>query len=296
MRAILNKFFVKFILNIPPKSSYIEDISLGNEIPKIIHQTFSSKKLPTQIQKNVENIKFQNPDWVHKFYDDGDRTNYIESNFPELLKYYLSISPDYGAARADFFRYLVIYKEGGVYLDIKSGLSKPLDDIIKESDSLILSHWTQYDPRFKLGFYKGIQNQNGELQQWHIISVSGHPILKKVINTVCSNIQKYNPLLHGTGKMGVLRLTGPIAYTGAITPLISVYPCRVELSHEKVGLIYNVLDTYDIHHQAFGKQHYSYIKKSIIKQSTFINLLLCIQNFIKSVLKTLISKLNNLRH
>ena len=91
-------------------------------------------------------------------------------------------------------------------------------------------------------------------------------------------------------------MSGTIACTEAITPLTSVYPCRVELSHEKIGLIYNALDTYDAHHQIFGKQHYTQIKTSIIKQSTFINLLLCIHNFIKRILKTIISHLFKLKY
>ncbi len=38
--------------------------------------------------------------------------------------------PRYGVVLADIFRYLVIYNEGGVYLDIKSTVNRPLDEII----------------------------------------------------------------------------------------------------------------------------------------------------------------------
>lgn len=264
---------------------YIDTICMGNTIPKVIHQTFSTKLLPPKLQENIENLKLQNPNWIHKLYDDDDIENYIRLNFPKLVKLYLSIDPAYGAARADFFRYLIIYKEGGVYLDIKSGLNRPLDTIIKNEDTLLLSHWTQYHPNFKLGFYKGITNPNGELQQWHIISVKGHPALKSVIITVCNNIEKYNPFLNGTGKMGVLNLTGPVAYTNAVTPLINFYPCRIEPSHEDIGLIYNVLDFHEAHHKVFEKQHYSQINTSIIKQSVLINIPLNLFNSLKKLIK-----------
>ncbi len=298
MNTNLNKLLARFRLNTQINDlndSYVRSIIFKPQIPKIIHQTFYTKNLPAELKKNIDNIKSQNPDWAHNLYDDTDIENYIKLNFPELLKFYLLINPIYGAAKADFFRYLVIYKEGGVYLDIKSGVSKPLNEIIKQNDSLLLSHWTQYDPSIKLGFYKGINNPNGEIQQWHILSASGHPIIKKVIDSVCSNIKKYNPLLHGTGKLGVLRLTGPIAYTEAITPLTSIYPCRVELSHEEAGLIYNVLDSHDTHHKVFGKQHYTMIKSSIVKQSTLMNTLLNVFNFIKKVSKLVIVFLHKLR-
>ena len=44
-------------------------------------------------------------------------------------------------ARADFFRYLLVYQLGGVYLDIKSSLDKPLKDVLRAEDQFILTHW-----------------------------------------------------------------------------------------------------------------------------------------------------------
>ena len=39
-----------------------------------------------------------------------------------------------------FFRYLLMYEIGGVYLDIKSTANKKLDDVLEENDAFILSH------------------------------------------------------------------------------------------------------------------------------------------------------------
>ena len=48
-------------------------------------------------------------------------SNYIRREYGEsILSCYLRIDPVYGAARADLFRYLLLYRTGGVYLDIKS--------------------------------------------------------------------------------------------------------------------------------------------------------------------------------
>jgi mannosyltransferase OCH1-like enzyme len=51
---------------------------------------------------------------------------------------YKKIIPN--AARADLFRYCLIYEKGGVWLDIKSA-AKPLCDLIKKYDKLIFSTW-----------------------------------------------------------------------------------------------------------------------------------------------------------
>jgi mannosyltransferase OCH1-like enzyme len=42
-------------------------------------------------------------------------------------------------AKADFWRYLVLYKYGGVYIDIDSSIDVPLDSFINGGDCAILS-------------------------------------------------------------------------------------------------------------------------------------------------------------
>jgi inositol phosphorylceramide mannosyltransferase catalytic subunit len=288
MKTYFRKLFAPFILNVATNKQHVRNLAFGTSIPKIIHQTFPTKDLPLELKENVEMIKRLNPEWKHVLYDDEDMSQYVLKNFPELWEIFSKLNPMYGAARADFFRYLLAYAEGGVYLDIKSGVSKPLNEIIKDDDSLILSYWTQYSPEHKLGFYRGINNPNGEIQQWHIISCSGHPILKSVINLVCDNINKYNPLIHGTGKGGVLRVTGPVAYTESTTPLIPIYPCRVELSHEVAGLVYTKFTAIDGHHKAYQKTHYSQLNTSITKQSLMVNALLPFVNHGKLILKKIL--------
>ena len=64
--------------------------------------------------------------------DDADINEYIGRAYGErLLGEFNRISPSYGATRADFFRYLLLYREGGVYLDIKSSMERPLDEVLQ---------------------------------------------------------------------------------------------------------------------------------------------------------------------
>ena len=113
--------------------------------------------------------------------------DFIIKNYDkERLNLYTSINPEYGAARADYFRYLLLYKYGGVYLDIKSGMKKSLNHIIDKDDEYILCHWATKDNAKILG------NTLGEFQQWHIISKPKHPFLKAVIK----NVEKMLNLLH----------------------------------------------------------------------------------------------------
>jgi mannosyltransferase OCH1-like enzyme len=111
-------------------------------IPKIIHQTFSAQRdMPDFLAVNIAQLRQMNPGWEYRLYEDEDCARFIRENYDaDIYRLYEAIHPDYGAARADFFRYLLLYREGGVYLDIKSGCARPLDDIVQESDEFLLSH------------------------------------------------------------------------------------------------------------------------------------------------------------
>jgi hypothetical protein len=62
------------------------------------------------------------------------------------------------------------------------------------------------------------------LQQFHILAAKGHLFLRAVIDNVCNNIELYNPIIHGCGGLSVMMLSGPIAYTNVITPIMDKYP------------------------------------------------------------------------
>ncbi|RYY07507.1 MAG: glycosyltransferase [Sphingobacteriaceae bacterium] len=264
-------------------SKYLPQVSEGTYIPKIIHQTFMSKNLPLELQKNVENLKKLNPDWVYQLYDDNDIRTFIIKNYGlSVLDYYEKINSNYGAAKADMFRYLVMYKCGGVYLDIKSTCIYPLNDILKADDKYILSQWRNKsgEPHPGYGMSKEVADvEGGEYQQWHIIAVAGHPFLKAVIESVISNIEKYRPWINGTGGIGVLRLTGPLVYTLAIQPLLSKAQYRLIGNETALGLQYSVYTT--THHRSVYKTNYSLLTESIIQMDGFKSVIANLYSLIK---------------
>ena len=237
------------------------------QIPKIIHQTYSTKLLPEAFKNNQASLKRQNPDWEYKFYDDADVSNFIGEHYgPTISNIYNKINPTYGAAKADLFRYLLIYKTGGVYLDIKSACKQPLNDLVRQNDKYLLSHWNMNGPGEiyeGYGFWPELSSiPGGEFQQWHIIAVAGHPFLKAVIEIVLANISRYNPWSYGVGREGVIRTTGPVAYTQAIYPILDSFEHRL-LSHaDSATLQYSVLDKLD--HTKYFKKHYLYQTDEII--------------------------------
>ena len=232
----------------------IPNIPIKQGIPKIIHQTYRTKHLPVELSDNIKRLKALNPDWEYRLYDDADIDEFIVKEYgEEVFGYYKKITPRYGAAKADLFRYLLIYRIGGVYLDIKSSITKPLDNTLRTGDSLVLSHWDNDKgrPHENWGHYKEIKHiEKGEYQQWHIIAAPGHPFIRSVIIKVLNNIDEYNPYRNGVGLEGTLVTTGPIAYS-----LVMHEQCKTKEKYRivdgatEIGLQYSIYEKQD---GAFG--------------------------------------------
>jgi len=92
--------------------------ALDSIIPLCIYQTWHTKNLPPKMQQAVNTIKAHNPEFQHFLYDDNMCREFIRDNFPEdVLRAYDLLIP--GAYKADLWRYCILYKKGGIYLDIR---------------------------------------------------------------------------------------------------------------------------------------------------------------------------------
>src|SRR5262245_56812765 len=142
-------------------------------IPKVIHQTLCDKNDINPIMKaNIDRLISLNPSWEHHLYDDQDARHYIGAHYGvKYLSLYDSLNPSYGAVRADLFRYLLMYKMGVVYLDIKSTSTKRLDQVLVDNDSFVISRWPNNENGPCEGWGKHPKfGVSRELQQWHIIA------------------------------------------------------------------------------------------------------------------------------
>lgn len=107
-------------------TSCLEKSHLESEvIPKTLIQThYDKSKIP---QKVYNNIKKFAPEYKHIVWDDNECEEFMNKYFnPNILLTFRQLK---GAHKADLFRYCYLYKYGGVYLDIKTELIKPLKDV-----------------------------------------------------------------------------------------------------------------------------------------------------------------------
>jgi inositol phosphorylceramide mannosyltransferase catalytic subunit len=227
--------------------------------------------MPQLLRENVAALIARNPGWTHCLYGDEDIEEFVREQYGSaVLSQYLRIDSRYGAARADLFRYLLIYKRGGVYLDIKSSASRPLDDVVSADDRYLLSQWQNGPgaPYQGIGLHRALGHiPGGEYQQWFIVAAPGHPFLRQVILRVFENIDKYARGHFGVGRKGVVAVTGPIAYTLAIHPLIGKYPCRRIDICADAGFEYNVSGRQHEQTVAGAPVHYSRLRAPVVRLS-----------------------------
>jgi len=94
--------------------------------PKILFQTYHSiSKIPDYIYNNKREFA---SNYQHKIYDDVSGLKFIKKYFTQpVVDKFKELK---GAHKADLLRYCLLYVYGGVYLDIKSILTKDLDSFL----------------------------------------------------------------------------------------------------------------------------------------------------------------------
>lgn len=238
-------------------------------VPRLIHMTARSKQLEGEFAENLARIQAMNPGWHVLIHDDADIERFIgEAYGAATLALYGLLNKRYGAARADLFRYLCLYRQGGVYLDLKSTTTRPLDEWIQPGDRYLLSQWDNAPTgRYSdWGLYPELSHiRGGEYQQWFIVSAAGHPFLRAVIAAVFGEIAHYGALPVRCGRHGVIRVTGPVTYTLAIHPIRDRHPHRLIDVEDPTegGLVYSIFSG-ERDHYKLNTVHYSQLTEPIV--------------------------------
>ena len=166
-----------------PGSIVTTENTTRNSIPNVIHKVLitHSKKhddIPNNIQEAHDSWRKLNPGYELRFYDGETCEKYIEEHFgKEHIDCYNNIAAYSG--KCDFFRYCVLYNEGGWYTDWKMVCLKPLDEIKKPGVK-----WYSFNDNVAEIFLNFTDNN---MQTAFLGSVKGHPILKDAIESVMYN-------------------------------------------------------------------------------------------------------------
>ena len=160
-------------VTIPKKLDARTDPKYVQKIPKIIWQTMNTNHLPIFMKSYTDTWINLNPEYEYRFFDDNDIIDFLQTDFPVYLEGYKRLK--FGASKADLWRYLIIYKYGGVYADIDSKCINPL------------CHWV--DPNASFVTQLGV---NKDICQWLILSIPGNPIFLRAAERTLQNQKKNN--------------------------------------------------------------------------------------------------------
>lgn len=211
---------------------------LRNRIPPVIYRTYSTPTaLKARHKKAIELTGKANPGVRQVVLYDRDVDAFMQSAYggTRAGRAYASINPAYGAARADLFRYCLLYRNGGIYLDIKSG-AKALGSLLRPDDCMLVSTWGRPCNWGKYG------KSNVEYQQWWLACEPGSPVMRDVIDEVVRRIELYR---EGTStddtRSAVLATTGPIPFTAVVRRYVGTEHLRKVAPDGSGCMVYSVV-------------------------------------------------------
>lgn len=167
------------------ESDTLMTVNYQQKIPFRLFQTFRSSKMISDLYQTCVINRTMNFEYSYNFSDDDDIQMFIKQHYPLYIEPYKSLIP--GAYKSDLFRYLILYKYGGVYIDCKSSTIVPLREFIPSNASFVM-----FRDRLK-----------GSLMNAFMACTAGHPILKIAIEKTIHNIKTQN---YGINSLDV---TGP---------------------------------------------------------------------------------------
>lgn len=161
----------------------------GRETPKIIWQTheWEYADLPKNFLATSMTWQNLNPTWEYRYVSAANRVGDVKEFDETLYKLYLFAD---GMTQADIWRYVSIYKYGGVYADMDSICVMPLDYLIE-------TNWIGEE------FLATELDANGHVNNANFGAPSRNPLMKLVLDNILDsykNINIYQILVRSQGK------------------------------------------------------------------------------------------------
>ncbi len=156
---------------IPAKSPPMWRASSAKRIPRIFWQTGKTAEVTLPVYANYLFNRLMTPTFEHRFHDDEACDAFVRTNYPGEVSdsfFLLQI----GAARADFWRILVILKEGGIYLDLDAAFSWPPELFLRKDQTELF-----------------VRDVHGMLTNYCFAAEPGSEVFAKIRDRIVENIR-----------------------------------------------------------------------------------------------------------
>jgi mannosyltransferase OCH1-like enzyme len=122
-----------------------------SDVPLNIYESWHANNVPEKMKETIYKLCEMNPEFDYYLYDDEACLKFIKENFDQdVVDAFILLKP--GAYKSDLWRYCILYKKGGLYLDIKYYSTEPLINIIEENPIIFVKD-TDKACEKKVGIY-----------------------------------------------------------------------------------------------------------------------------------------------
>jgi hypothetical protein len=123
-------------------------------------------------------IANHHPDWTHRLYDEAAIRHVLADRAPQWLPTFDTFPRM--IQRVDFFRYLIIYVDGGLYADVDMISYLPCDPLLKKAScALSIENHLGKHLQTKLGY-----QQPWQLANFVLAAVPGHPFFAPLLKEI----------------------------------------------------------------------------------------------------------------
>lgn len=188
-------------------------------IPKIIWQTYKNpyELLAPYMKDAIQTWKDLNPEYEWKYMDDEEAAEFIKKEYGQEW-HDIFISLPVGVMRGDLWRYMIVYKYGGVYADLDTECLIPVSTWMLDDKDFIVCPETDH-----------------HFCQWTFAASPGHPILKSVLDLIKQRL--LNPE-YGSEHF-VHTHTGPAIWTDGINKALDIKVKNLIDDSDLLNMSYN---------------------------------------------------------
>ena len=241
-------------------SSFYNPAKLGFSglIEPNFFQTWKTDHFDDATFNRLKVFREQNLDFNFEFYDDLRMNNYMKTNWGSHPIFEIYDKVRFGAAKADIWRYCVLFEYGGVYLDIDAVLNFKLSSIPVDINELISFEANSILENISFDFpddYWFLQNESAIRNKlkhpenlvlnWGLIFRKNHEILKNCIDLICENADLYKGKKYQNMLNAVIHFSGPYVLTRAVWKYLIDHNCHVHqlgIDFDGLGLYKSVIN------------------------------------------------------
>ena len=209
-------------------------IDESRAIPNQLFQTWKTSIFDNEHAALLKEFRNHNSETSFRFYDDFLMHGYMEDHWGNHPIFKVFSNTKIGAAKADIWRYCILFDQGGTYLDIDSLILFKLTDVPSDysellsyesnslSQELRVKEYPQYTDMLKSDVVaQKLRHPNNIFLNWAMMFSRGHPVLKNAIDFISSNAEMFSGRIQKNMLNAVLHFSGPLALTFAVRQYVA---------------------------------------------------------------------------